>query len=533
LVSIFWFVLACLILIGAGIANKTPFPNAVIWVLLGLGCAFIPGFPHVRLNPELALFLVLPPLVYSSAVDLPWPEFRDNLRPISLLAIGLVAATTGAVALVAHHIAGLPWSVSFALGAVISPTDPVAASAVASRVGLPHRLVAILEGEGLVNDAVSLSIFRIALLAWAGSGFSLEQGLLRLALILIGEPLYGWLLGIVVAFIRSRITDPDIEITVSLLTPFAAYLVPERLGGSGILATVAVGMYIGERSPELIPAGTRLHATSFWRMIVFLLNGGLFLTAGLELGREIGSPMAQADVLEWGLWIGIVIAGVRVLWCALSWFGFDALRAALRRTRRGASTRHVAVIAWSGMRGPISLAAALSIPAALGTAAGRNFQIVLAITAAVIVITLLGQGTVLPFLVRKLDLSKDADAEDEQLRTQERLGETEAARAALERLSELESHGRVPPETAEHLRRVYHDRVNEAESQAGTDGQVPGSVRSELIKAERARILELRREGRISDAGDDAGVTAEVSEPRPQGTVQQLSPGRLLTRAAQ
>ena len=284
LVAIFWFGLVILILIGAGIANRLPIPPAVIWAVLGVVASFTPGIPHTRLDPHIALLLVLPPLVYSSAVQLPWADFQENLGSISLLAVGLVLATTAGVALLAHRIAGLPWAAAVTLGAVISPTDPVAASAVAARIGLPHRIVAILEGEGLVNDAVSLSIFHIALAAWAGSTFSVEQGVLRFVAILVGEPLYGYLLALLIAHIRGRITDPVIEIGVSLLTPFAAYLVPEQLGGSGILATLAVGMYIGEQSSTLIPAGTRLHATSFWRMIVFLLNGGLFITAGLEAG---------------------------------------------------------------------------------------------------------------------------------------------------------------------------------------------------------------------------------------------------------
>jgi CPA1 family monovalent cation:H+ antiporter len=473
----------------------------VIWALLGLGTAFVPGTPQFQLDPHLALFLVLPPLVYASAVQLPWPEFRANLRPISFLALGLVGASTAVVALLVHREAGLPWPVAIALGAVISPTDPVAASAVAQRVGLPRRLVAILEGEGLVNDAVSLSIFRIALAVWAGAGFSVKGGILRFLAILVGEPLYGYLLGRIIALIRSRITDPQIEITVSLLTPFAAYLLPESLGGSGILATVAVGMYIGEQSSTLVPSGTRLHATSFWRMIVFLLNGWLFISAGFAMGKVIAGPHGTVPVLRWGLWVGMAVAAVRVVWCAAAWFGLRVFGAGESRQKSDFAIGEAAVIAWSGMRGPISLAAALSIPAAIGSTGGRYLDTVVAITATVIVITLLGQGAVLPVLVRLFGFSRIAQAEEELVRKQRRLGETEAAAAALQCLSQLEQRGRVPRDEAARLRRVYQDRLREAPSQgegAGAEASV-SVVRSQLIQAERARILALRRDGKISD----------------------------------
>jgi CPA1 family monovalent cation:H+ antiporter len=500
-VAFFGFGLVCLILIGAGIANRTPIPSAIIWALLGLGAAFVPGAPPFRLDPHLALFLVLPPLVYASATQLPWAEFRENLQPIALLSLGLVGASTVAVAFLAHREIGLSWAVAFALGAVISPTDPVAATAVAGRVGLPRRMVTILEGEGLVNDAVSLSIFRIALAVWAGAQFSVAGGFLRFIAILVGEPLYGFLLGKIVAFIRSRITDPQIEITVSLLTPFAAYLLPEMLGGSGILATVAVGMYIGEQSSTLVPSGTRLHATSVWRMIVFLLNGGLFITAGFELGNVIAAQHGAAPALVWGMWVAFTVALVRVIWCALSWSAVRAFRAYTGREDKGFTVGEASVIAWSGMRGPISLAAALSIPAAVGTVGDGNFETVLAITATVIVVTLIGQGAVLPALIGVAGLAKTAEAEAKLLRRQQDLGEREAAAAALECLSELERRGQVAPADAAHLRRVYKERLEERSLRADQSSAEASlsSARSALIEAERSRILALRRNGQIND----------------------------------
>lgn len=497
-----WLLLVALVVAGAAIANKLPVPNAVIWCVLGFTVAFIPGFPAVKFDPNIALYLFLPPLVYSSAVELPWPEFRDNLRPIAMLAVGLVVLTTAIVAVVAHFLMGFPWPVATVLGAVLSPTDPVAASAIASRVGMPRRLVAILEGEGLVNDAVSLTIFRIALTATVGGAFSLGNGVERFFAILILEPLYGWLLGIAVARLRARITDARMEIAVSLLTPFAAYLLPEHLGGSGILATVATGMYIGEQRSTLVPAGTRLHATSVWEMIVFLLNGILFLTAGMELRNVIVSSSAGVRVVSWGIAIAATVALVRLGWSAAHKYGMRALRIAFGWERHQTPTRYMAVIAWSGMRGPISLAAALSIPASVSGKPFPDFQLILFTTAVVIVATLVVQGTALGPLVQVLGVSKDAQRDKKELEEQQLFGKEQAARAALEKLFALQTEGLVPPDVAERLGRIYKDRLAEVQAQA--DSETAGrkqdmAIRAQLLNAERARILQLRKEGRISN----------------------------------
>jgi Na+/H+ antiporter len=482
-----WLIVTALIAAGALVARRAPVPDAVIWCALGLAVAFIPGFPLLEFDPRIALFVFLPPLVYSSAVVLPWPEFRDNLRPIAMLALGLVAITTTAVAAVAHGMAGLGWAPAVVLGAIVSPTDPVAASSVAGRAGLPHRLVAILEGEGLVNDAVALTVFRVALSAAAAGSFSLEAGVVRFLCILIGEPLYGWLVGIAFAWLRSRIEDPRTEIAVTLLTPYAAYLAPELLGGSGILATVAAGMYIGERHATLVPAGTRLHAIAFWQMLVFLLNGSLFIMAGMELRRVVASHGTGSPVLWWGLAIGGVVAAVRFTWCAVAW---AAARMPLRRA---------AVIAWAGMRGPISLAAALSIPAAAGAAGSVPSQNLLYITSVVIVFTLFVQGGALEPVVRTLGVTREAQRERQETAGQEFLGEVEAARAALDALARMEKERAVSPDAAKRLREYYEGRIAEANPPDAVPGQEVDRVRARLIAVERARVLQLREQGRIND----------------------------------
>lgn len=478
----------CLVLAGAAIGRRFPFPEAVLWCVLGYAAGFLPGVASLRLEPHTALLLILPPLVYAASVRLPWPEFRSNLRPIGLLAFGLVLVHIATVALVARFAGGLPWPVAIALGAIVSPTDPAAATAVAERVGLPGKLVAILEGEGLVNDAVALTALRLALAAAAG-GMAWGAGVAHFVAIVVGEPLYGCLVGIAVLAVRKRIEDPRIEVTVSLLTPFAAYLLPEALGGSGILATLAAGMYIGEQRSAVVPAGTRLRSTSVWELIVFVLNGVLFLMAGVELQGLI-RPAEEARPPAWTLAVAAVIIVTRAIWCGAMWLAFRRSRMLAEEAESPMPGRHMAVVAWSGMRGPISLAAALSVPVIGGGVDRAHFHALLLATAVVIAATLIAQGVALPYLARALGIPGDAAAERREDQRQVALGEDEAAGAALERLDALGVDG----DFARLAREYYAERTGDFES--------PGAhreIRLALIEAERVRIRDLRRQGRIND----------------------------------
>jgi CPA1 family monovalent cation:H+ antiporter len=289
------------------------------------------------------------------------------------------------------------------------------------------------------------------------------------------------------------------EIAVSFLTPFAAYLVPQNLGGSGILATVATGMYIGERSSTLVPAGTRLHATSAWDMVEFLLNGLMFLMAGLELHRVIGMDYRLTHLVLWSVAIAAGVTIVRAVWCLVTWYLLEALRRKRGEREGSMPARQLGVIAWCGMRGPVSLAAALSIPAAAHGATLPQFDTVVFITAAVIVVTLLIFGGALPLLVRVLGVARDAAEERRAFQEQERVGRRESARAALARLSE------IMPQPEEHkylegLRNYYETRLDGSDSEAPDPGdRAATEISSKLIAAERDRILQLRAEGRISD----------------------------------
>ena len=489
-----------LVIAAAWLAARTIFPDAVVWCLAGFIAAFVPRFPSFHFDPQLALFLFLPPLVYAAAVDLPWPEFRDNLRPIGVLAIGLVLATAGAIAAFAHLAVGLNWSIALILGAIVSPTDPVAATAVALRGGMPRRLTAILEGEGLVNDAVSLTIFRLAVGAAILGRFSWGTNIGKFVLILVGEPAYGVLLGFAIAALRRKIADPRLEVALSLLTPFAAYLLPVSLGGSGILATVATGMYIGERRSTLVSAGTRLHATSFWQMMVFLLNGVLFVVAGIEL-KLLMMQAASSSALRFGLEIAAAVILLRFLWCFASWYLLRLSQRLFGRERHAMSFKHLVIVAWSGIRGPISLAAAMAIPAFLGAGSSSGYGDAVSVTAVVVVATLFVQGLSLPYLVRVLKVREETNREHRQMEKEEELGSREATRAALRRLSELEASGDLTNALSGRVRRYYKHRVGLA-SAVASDGAIHARFKhalAELLDAERLRIQQLRNQRRISD----------------------------------
>lgn len=471
------------------LAEKLPIPVPVVQTAVGIALAFIPGVPRIALDPDFVLLAVLPPLVYAAAVQLPWEEFRENLRAIATLAFGLVAATVAAAAAVAHSIVpGLSWPAALVLGAVVSPTDPVASTALASRIGVPRRLIAVLEGEGLVNDAVALTIKTIALAALLGAGASVSSGLVRFVVIVAGEIGYGLALGWFIAQVRKRIDDASTETVVTLVTPFAAYLVPWALGGSGVLATVATGMYIGEQSPELVPSGIRLRLTSVWQVIVYVLNGILFLLTGLQARSIWSGTGGQPGVLQNAAAIALTVIFLRFVWAwpaaklprwVLSIFGdVDPMP----------PVRHLGFVAWSGMRGAISLAAALSLPAEL-----QFRREIIFMTAFVIAATLLVQGTTLPWLIRILRLDADAANEREAEQRSEASARSEIAACALEAL-------RGETSLLAHRIRQDYELVEKGAGEVDStyDAARDAELRSRALAAQRRRLIDLHRNGRIS-----------------------------------
>lgn len=488
-----------LLAIAAGstlIAEKMVMPEPVVMAAIGIGLSFIPNFPTLQLNPRVVLLGFLPPLVYIAAAQLPWDEFRLNIRPILSLAVGLVAATSLAVATVSHFLVpGLGWAEAFALGAIVSPTDPVASTAISERLGVPRRLTAITEGEGLVNDAIALTLLHVATTAIATSTFVPAHVLLRLLIIVFGETAYGLLVGWVAAKLRGRISDARVEVTVSILTPFVAYLLPESLGGSGVLATVAAGMYIGIKNPELVPSATRLNLAGFWDIITYLLNGTLFLLTGLQFQSIVtgASHVLGIRVLSYGFIVTAVVIVLRFAWSwPAAWIDHHL---PIPTSYSRLPNRHLTFLAWCGMRGGISLAAALSLAQTV-----PSRQTILLVTACVIAGTLIFQGAPLPFLLRKLKLDKDASREIQESMHQERTARLTAVKAALEKLRKAGSK-------AKSLRGEYQHRLHllqhgeDPDSGIGPTGYRQEQVRLHLeaVAAEREAILSLYREGKLPE----------------------------------
>src|SRR5215203_3751909 len=280
-IQILLLLLAVLVAVAI-LARRLDVAPSILLVIAGIGLALIPGLPSIELAPELVLLVILPPLLYSAAVAMSWREFRFNLRPIFLLAFGAVVFTTCAVAVAAHYVIGLPWAVGFLLGAIVSPPDVVAPLAVARKLRLPRRLLLVLEGEGLANDATALILYRFAVAAVATGMFSLPQAIGTFSAIVVGEIIWGIGVGWLSLRLRQWAGSPRVEITLSLMTPYFAYWIPEHVGGSGVLATVAAGLYVSWNGPRLIPAATRLQGIFFWDLIIYLIEGFVFLITGLQ-----------------------------------------------------------------------------------------------------------------------------------------------------------------------------------------------------------------------------------------------------------
>lgn len=481
---------------------RVPYPIPL--VLGGLALGFVPGMPRIELPPDIVLVAVLPPLLYGAAFFSPLRELRANVRPIGLLAIGLVLTTTVAVATVAHAaIPGLGWPTAFVLGAIVSPTDPTAATAIAQRLGLPRRLVALVEGESLVNDGTALVAYRFAVAAVVTGSFSLASASGRFVLSIAGGIAMGLAVGFVIREVRRRLDNPPVEITISILSGYFAYLPAEAIGVSGVLSAVTVGIYMGWHTPELTTAQTRLQGVAVWEILFFLLNAFLFTIIGLQLPVILdGLGYSTATLVWYAALIATTVVAARFAWI----FATAQLPRLLGRRRREAPApwQPSVVLAWSGMRGAVSLAAALALP--LTTDAGTPFpnrELTVFLTFSVILGTVVVQGLTLPRLIRLLELEDDSRLEEKE-DTKARI---HAAEAALARLEELVDEEWVREDTADRLRGLYDFRRSrfrarldgaddETIEQRSTDYQ---RLLRELLQAERAAVRALRRERRISD----------------------------------
>ena len=491
------------------LAGRTRIPYPILLVLGGLAIGFVPGITTIELPPDLVLLIFLPPLLYGASFFSSLRDLRANLREISLLSVGLVLATVVSVAVVAHAVAGLPWAVAFVLGAIVSPTDPVAATSIASRLGVPRRVVTIIEGESLINDGTALVAYRFALGAVLSGSFSLWLAGIQFVLSAIGGVAIGLLTGYVVASIRRRLDNPLVEITISLVTAYFAYLPAEALGVSGVLAAVTVGIYMGWRAPELITPSTRIQAFSIWEILTFLLNTALFVLIGLQL-RPLLEGLAGESPAQLALYAAAVVAaviGTRIVWVFVLTYLPRRVSAKLRERDPSPPWQLTFLVSWTGLRGAVSLAAALAIPQTL--ASGEPFpgrDLIIFLTFCVIVATLVFQGLSLPPLIRALDLEDDDS--DRREETEARL---RAAEAAIGRIDELAGEEWVRDGTADRLRGLYDYRRRRFATLLGeTDGQGDETdyegrtgafmrLRMELLQAERDTLVRMRNERRISD----------------------------------
>ncbi|MDQ3910849.1 MAG: Na+/H+ antiporter [Actinomycetota bacterium] len=489
----------------SALARRLSVPYPIVLVVGGALFGFVPGLPEVELDPEIVLVVFLPPLLYGSSIFANFGDFRANLRALTLSTVGLVLATMCSVAWAAHAlIPGLPWEAAFVLGAIVSPTDPLAAATIMRRLDAPRRMLSSIEGEGLFNDATALVAYRVAVAAVVAGSFSLADAGLKFVLGAAGGVAIGFAVGWIVAEIRKRTTDAQESVTISLLTGYAAFVPADAIGASGVLATVTAGIYMGIRGPQILPARTRLQGYFVWDILDFIINAILFVLIGLQL-RALVDGLSGYSISTLGGY-ALVVTGVVVV-TRLVWFftvpylirAIDR-RPAQRARRVGARWR--LVMAWSGMRGAVSLAVALALPLTTDTGGFPKRDLIVFLTFAVIFFTLVVQGLSLPALIRGLGVSDGGADADEEVRAR-----LVATKAAIEQIDALAGEEWTRDETVERLRRFYEYRKRRFAARAGKiedDGYEDQTLTYQqtlqlVLGAQREALLRMRSDGKLSN----------------------------------
>ncbi|HLM08244.1 MAG TPA: Na+/H+ antiporter [Thermoleophilaceae bacterium] len=488
----------------AVLAGVIGVPYPITLVIGGAVIGFVPGVPDVALDPELVLLIFLPPLLYGAAFFTSLRDLRRNARPIAFLSIGVVLVTMGAVALVAHEIIGLGWAEGFVLGAIVSPTDAVAPAEILRRTNAPRRLITVVEGENLTNDWTALVLYRFAVAAVVTSSFSLGEAVVEFVVSGVGGLAIGLAAGWVIRQVRARIDDPPTEITISILSGYAAYLPAEELGVSGVIAAVTVGIYMGWHTPQLTTPVMRMQGVSVWEILTFILNAFLFLLIGLQLPAIVDdlSGRSASELAWWGAVVAFVVVAVRLAWQFTFTYLLRAVdRREVQRARRS-SARERLVVGWAGMRGSVSLAAALALP--LETHAGAPFperDLIVFLAFVVILVTLVGQGLTLGPLIDGLGLQDDGEGEREETLARLRLAET-----ALARLADIGEEGWARPDTVDRVRAAFDYRRRRFNALTDGDGDsyeertdAYRRLMYDLFDAQREELLALRNGHEISD----------------------------------
>ncbi|WP_316219011.1 Na+/H+ antiporter [Bradyrhizobium sp. SZCCHNR2026] len=501
------FLILLAVLAGTALlARRASIAPAILLMLAGIALAFVPTMPAFALPPELVLLVVLPPLIYSASVTMSWREFKLSLRPIVLLAVGCVIFTACAVAAATHVLIGLPWSVGFLLGAIVAPPDVVAPLAIARRLHLPRRILVVLEGEGLANDATALILYRFAVAVITTGTFSLPVAAGEFALIVVGEIAFGIGVGWLMLRARYYSRDPQIEITLSLLTPYLAYWIPEHVGGSGVIATVACGLYMSWNGPLLIPSATRLQGVFFWDLVIYLIEGMLFLLTGFQMRllyeRSKAFPLHDI-LLVTALVVGIVILA-RFAWIFPATYLPRWFSKSLRQRDPSPPWQWVFILGFTGVRGTVSLAAALALPLTLSTDDAFPFRdLILFVSFGVIFFTLVGLGLTLPRVVHWLGVTRAGRAEHVAEHEQEIAARREALETALHSLETMTNDRELSEEVVRLLRARHEVRVNQLPQSLDPDQQDSSALgielTRELIAVERQFIHVLLRDGRITD----------------------------------
>lgn len=483
------------------LARHFKFPYPIALVVGGLLLGFLPKLPQFPFNPQLILVVVLPPILYQTALLTSWSDFKANIRPIGLLAIGLVIVTTLTVgATLKLLVPGVPWAIAFILGAIVSPPDAVAATAILSRLNIPRRIVTLLEGESLVNDASGLVIYKFAVVAALTGTFSLFDASIQFCVVALGGISLGLVFAFVFIAIHKRLGDPFIEVLTSLVVPYTAYITAESIHVSGVLAVVVAGLVRGRYAPEIVSAEMRIIARSVWNLFVFLLNSLVFILIGIQMSDVVENlaHFAPLELIGLGIAVSAVAIIIRFAWVYPVAYLPRWLSGSLRDDEPALRKRELGIISWCGMRGIVSLAAALALPFTLPN--GQPFpyrDLIVFLSFFVIAVTLIGQGLTLPALIRRLKVGAKWDVLNEQRRV--RAAMSSAALSAIDQIIARES---APAEWADLLRAEILDRItlaapDGAERQPRTEFM--SRLRLAAILAERKEMIRMWQDNEISD----------------------------------
>lgn len=483
------------------VARRLNFPYPIALVIGGAALGFLPEVPQFPFDPQFILVLVLPPVLYQTALLTSWRDFKANIRPIGLLAVGLVIATTLAVgAALKFVVPDIPWAAAFVLGAIVSPPDAVAATAILTRLNVPRRVVTILEGESLVNDASGLVLYKFAVAAVLTGTFSLRDASVEFVGVAIAGVLIGIVVGRVFISVHRYLRDVFIEVLMTFAVPYIAYILAESLHVSGVLAVVAAGLVRGRYAPEIVSAEMRIIARSVWKLFVFLLNSLVFILIGLQLSGIIGrlSGYSSGDLMLYATLVSAVAIAVRFAWIYPATYLPRMVSARLRERDPAPSEQELFIMSWCGMRGIVSLAAALALPLALeGGAPFPGRDLIVFLTFVVIAVTLVVQGLTVGPLIRVLGVGTDWSEHEEEQHARFALG-----KAAIAAISELEAKEGIAPELAERIRAEFAEKISIAPpgGQILTGGaDIAKRVRQAAIRAGRRELIRIWRENRISD----------------------------------